>query len=65
MTARWEPLETAEEVVAAHRAKRRMEIGSEQFGWSMIEKYEQLDVYDVETDMFAGWKFRALIEDSK
>lgn len=68
MSARWEPLETAEEVVAAHAAGRHVEIETKRLGnpdWERIEKTEPLDVYYVETDMFAGWKFRALIEDSK
>lgn len=62
MTARWEPLETAAEVVAACEAGLHIEYEGGPRGWA---KARMLNPYVISSLIAHGAKYRALIEDSK
>lgn len=62
---RWEALATAKDVVSAHAADRKIQHGIGHLQWRDVDPKELLTVHEVSADIFAGWKYRALIEDSK
>lgn len=64
MTARWEPLETAEEVVAAFDAGQEVWFKTGTGPWWILVTCRPDAKYFPQV-IALGWKYKTLIEDSK